>query len=188
MARKQRPTLVDEFRQQLTPEQDDELLRIAALPNVAVPEVYNWLLAQGFKGSLSATYTWFGNHQRVGEKARAFNELLKDYDGVATERVLQKLLIVLSEQVDVALTNVANAESPLNPNEYLRQIPNLGRELRSTIQAINQLQAIRDRKGLEIAGAMRLAQELRLCFADTPFAESLDEAIKGAMTLIEEDG
>lgn len=185
--RKQRPTLVDEFRQGLSEELDSELLRITELPNIAVPEVYTWLLNNGFKGSLSATYTWFNNHKKTGAIAAKFNELLKDYDGVATERVLQKLLVILTEQIDVAITNVSTAEEPISATEYLRALPNLGRELRSVITAVNQLQAVRDRKSLEIAGAYRLAQELRITFEDSPFADALEEAIRGAMTLIEEE-
>lgn len=186
--RKQRPTLVDEFRQGLSEELDGELLRIAELPNVAVPEVYNWLIANGFKGSLSATYTWFNHHKKTGAIAEKFNALLKDYDGVATERVLQKLLVILTEQIDVAITNVANAEEPISATEYLRALPNLGREIRSVIQAVNQLQAVRDRRSLEIAGALRLAQELRVTFENSSYLEALEDAIHSAMILIEDEG
>jgi len=186
--RKQRPTLVDEFRQGLSEELDSELLRIAELPNVAVPEIYNWLIVNHFKGSLSATYTWFNNHKKTGAIAEKFNLLLKDYDGVATERVLQKLLVILTEQIDVAITNIGNAEEPISATEYLRALPNLGREIRSVIQACNSLQAVRDRRSLEVAGAYRLSQELLVTFKDSPFADALDEAVRSAMILIEDEG
>jgi hypothetical protein len=187
-SRKQRPTKVDEFRSSLSPESDAELLRIADLPNVKVSDIYQWLLSQGFKGSLSGTYTWYENHRKEGEKAKVFNEMLKSYNGVSVEPALLKLVVVLSKQLDNVTTVLDKDDIKLDPRESLRQLANIGRELRGCITSYNELQTIRDRKGLEIAGAQRMAQELRSCFADSPFLDAVEEAIKGALILIEEDG
>lgn len=184
---KQRPTKVDEFRHDLSPELDAELLRIADLPNISVPEIHKWLLEQGFVGSLRCIYTWHEQHRKVGAAAQKFNKLLEDYQGASSEKALQKLLVVFTEQLDVALTNIGSAEEPISGADYLKALPHLGREIRSCVTAMNSLTTIRDRKALEVAGAFRMAAELRLIFEESAFLDALEEAIKSAMLKIEDE-
>jgi len=186
--RKQRPTAVDTFRHDISEDSDAELLRITALPNIGVPDIHRYLVSIGYNGSLRSCYTWYTAHKKIGEQAKIFNELLKDYEGVAAEKVLQKLTITFSNQLDIALAKIApveGTEASISQTEYLKAIPQLGREVRSCVQAINQLESIRDRRGLELAGAYRMAQELKLIFAGTPYEKSLEAGIKTVVALIE---
>lgn len=185
--RKPRPTKVDEFRHSLTPEQDDEFIRIAGLPNIAVRDIYGWLVDQNYQGSIRGVYTWFEGHRKAGEKAEKFNQLLESYEGVAAEKVLQKLLVTFTEQLDTAIINLSTANEPLAAGDWLKALPHLGREIRSCVTAMNQLATIRDRKSLEMAGAWRACQELKLIFVDGPFESALEEAIKSVMTRIENE-
>lgn len=186
--RKPRPTKVDEFRHSLTPEQDDEFIRIAGLPNIAVRDIYGWLVDQNYQGSIRGVYTWFDSHRRAGEKAEKFNQLLESYEGVAAEKVLQKLLITFTEQLDTAIEQLALSDQPLQAGDWLKALPHLGREIRSCVTAMNQLATIRDRKAIEMAGVYRACQELRLIFVDGPFETALEEAIKSVTTRIENEG
>lgn len=186
--RKRRPTAVDEFRQSLSADQEAELMRLIDLPGIAVTEIYNQLLEWGFKGSVNSTYNWYEGIRKEGEQAKIFNAMLTAYDGVNVEPTLRKLTVVLSNHLDNITAVLTKPDIKLDPRESLRQLANIGRELRTAVTAYNELQTIRDRKGLEIAGAQRLANELRGTFKDSPFGEALEEAIKSAMILIEEDG
>lgn len=187
MTRKPRPGLVDEFRATLEEELDNELVRLANLPNISVTEIYNWLVTNGYKGSLNSTYTWYTNYKRAGEKAQVFNALLKEYEGVEAEKVLQRLLVTLSEQLDTAINSITTAEKPVSPTEYLRLLPQLGRELRSVVTAINTLQFLKERRELEMAGALRMANELKNIFKDTPFEIPLSEGVRSIMLEMEEE-
>ena len=183
---KSRPTKVDIFRQSLTAEAESELQRLANLPGITGTEVHRWLLEQGYDGSLQSVYVWLERQRETGAEAEKFNALLKTYSGITPEQTLNKLLVVLCQQLDMVMACWENADQPLDPNEYLRQVPNLGREIRSCVQAMHQFTRIRDRRELEAAGAYRLAQELRLVFNDTPFENSLEEGLKSAFDRIEE--
>lgn len=171
----------------MSPELDAELLRIADLPSVSIPDFHKWLIEIGFKGSLRCVYTWHEAHRKVGAAAQKFNKLLEDYEGASGEKALQKLLVVFTEQLDVALTNLGTVEEPISGADYLKALPHLGREIRSCVTAMNTLSSIRDRKALEVAGAWRMAAELRLIFEESAFLDALEEAIKSAMLKIEDE-
>ena len=51
---------------------------------------------------------------------------------------------------------------------------------------MHQMKYMGDRREVESAGAYRLAQELTLTFQDTPFEQSLSEAVKGAIASLED--
>ena len=192
MARKQRPTAVDEFRRQLNKDDDLELIRLLRLPGITGIEIYNYLNTLGYNGSLKSVYNWYSQQKVTGEKAEQINELLKDYQGIEVDKVLEKLLGLLTQQLDVAIgkltatNDIQGQDLPLS--EYVRTLPQLGRELRGCIQLANSLQFVKDKRSLELGGAFRMGKELEDTFKDSPFYDALCEAITAAMEKFEGDG
>lgn len=192
MARKPRPTAVDEFRRQLSKDDDIDLIRLLKLPGMTGIEVYNYLNSLGYTGSLKSVYNWMSQQKVTGEKAEQINELLSDYQGIEVDKVLEKLLGLLTQQLDVAITkltstnNIEGQDIPLS--EYVRTLPQLGRELRGCVQLANSLQFVKDKRTLELGGAFRMGKELEDTFKDSPFYESLCEAVLAAMEKFEGDG
>lgn len=192
MARKPRPTAVDEFRRSLNKDDDLDLIRLLKLPGVTGIEIYNYLNSLGYTGSLKSVYNWMAQQKVTGEKAEQINELLSDYQGIEVDKVLEKLLGLLTQQLDVAITkltstnNIEGQDIPLS--EYVRTLPQLGRELRGCVQLANSLQFVKDKRTLELGGAFRMGKELEDTFKDSPFYESLCEAVLAAMDKFEGDG
>lgn len=192
MARKPRPTAVDEFRRSLNKDDDLDLIRLLKLPGVTGIEIYNYLNSLGYTGSLKSVYNWMAQQKVTGEKAEQINELLSDYQGIEVDKVLEKLLGLLTQQLDVAITkltstnNIEGQDIPLS--EYVRTLPQLGRELRGCVQLANSLQFVKDKRTLELGGAFRMGKELEDTFKNSPFYESLCEAVLAAMDKFEGDG
>jgi hypothetical protein len=141
----------------------------------------------GYSGSLRSVYTYAEQQRKIGAEAAKVNKLLADYDGLASEALLQKMAAIFTQQLDSAIIQLSTSDQPVEAADWLKIIPHLGREARSCVTAINQLQTVRDRRALELAGAFRMAQELRLIFTDSPFESALDEAIKSAFHRIQGD-
>lgn len=184
---KPRLTAVEEFSKSLTVEDNDELKRMIERPSANLSEVYRWLVDLGYKGSLRSVYVYADQKRKVGAEAAKMNLLLADYDGLASEAILHRMATIFSQQLDIAITDISLSDQPVEKADLLKVIPHFGREARSCVTAANQLKDIRDRKALEMAGAFRMAQELRLIFTDSPFESALDEGIKSAFQRIEGD-
>lgn len=188
MSRKQRPTAVDEFvTENFTEDELEELNRISGLPNTRARDIHEYLGEFGFTGSLSSVYSWWNRVRATGAKAERFNQLLEDYQGADHTRVLNKVVVVLHNQLDDCLTRLETS-APAHPKDYLRLIPELGRNILAISQFIEQNSNIKDRRDLELGGAARALQELRLIFADSPFEEALEEGIKSVMQRLEAEG
>lgn len=189
VTRKPRPTAVDEFRRSLTADDDNELLRLIRLPGVTGIELYNFLNNLGFTGSLKSVYNWYAQQKVTGDKANQINELLQDYQGIEVDKVLEKLLGLLTQQLDVAIAKLASGENQEIPlTDYIRTLPQLGRELRGCVQLANSLQYVRDKRTLELGGAFRMGRELEDTFKDSPFYAALIEGIAAAMEKFESNG
>ena len=185
MSRKPRPTAVDEFiTESFTQDETDELNRIAALSNTRARDIHDYLSEYGFTGSLSSVYSWWNRVRKTGQKAETFNKLLEDYQGADTTRILNKVVVVLHNQLDDCLSRLETSQ-PAHPKDYLRLIPELGRNILAISQFVEQSNGIKDRRDLELGGAARALQELRLIFADSPFEEALEEGIKSVMQRLE---
>lgn len=184
---KPRLTAVEDFCKLISAEDNEELSRMLERPSANLSDVYRWLSELGYKGSLRSIYTYASQQRKIGAEAAKVNKLLSDYDGLASEALLQKMAAIFTQQLDTAIVQLATSEQPVEAADWLKIIPHLGREARSCVTAINQIQTVRDRKALEMAGAFRMAQELRLIFTDSPFESALDEGIKSAFQRIEGD-
>lgn len=188
MSRKPRPTAVDEFiTESFTEDELSELHRIASLPNTRARDIHEYLGEFGFNGSLSSVYSWWHRVRATGQKAEVFNKLLEDYQGADHTRILYKAVVVLNNQLDDCVTRLETSP-PAHPKDYLRLIPELSRNLLAISQFIEQNTSIKDRRDLELGGAARALQELRLIFADSPFEEALEEGIKSVMQRLEAEG
>ncbi len=143
----------------------------------------------GYKVSQSAVQNWYRAFFPVGDEARKFNAIATAFSGVEVEDALQKLLVVNANLIDglTAALSVREGFSEMKLEQLVVAIPQLSREVRACAEAVNSLKYVRDRKALEIAGAYRAIQELRLIFADTPFEIALAEAAKGVLTRLEEE-
>lgn len=168
---------------------DDELIHLSKLPGITGIELYNYLQNLGFGGSLKSVYNWYAQQKVTGEKASQINELLQDYQGIEVDSVLQKLLGLLTQQLDIAISKLASGESQdLSISDYIRTLPQLARELRGSVQLSNSLQYVRDKRSLELGGAFRMGRELEDTFKDSPFYVALQEGIAAAMEKFEANG
>lgn len=177
MPRKSRPTAVDDFLRTVNEESVIELERLADIPNISVKELYSYITGLGFSASLTSCYRWFNNRKKEGQRAKAINRELISYEGVKADKLLEKLVCTLHIQLDKAIEALETSE--LSAKEHLVSLPNLARELRGTVTSINQMEYIRQRQELEVAGVIFAAQELKKIFLEQPFYAALDEAMNG---------
>lgn len=143
----------------------------------------------GYKVSQSAVQNWYGAFFPVGEEAKKFNAIASAFAGVEISDALQKLLIINANLID-ELTNalsIREGVSEMRIEQLVVAIPQLSREVRACAEAVNGLKYIRDRRALEIAGAYRAIQELKLIFTDTPFENALNEAANAVLIRLEEE-
>ena len=173
---------VDQFRETLSPERDAELIRFINRPNTNGTEIYNWLIGEGYSGSLQSIYTFLDQQKELGKRASKLNQQLREFQGVTPESVLDKVLVILNDELD----NLVNGSS--EEKDLPKAIAGLAKEIRGCVSTMNALKYTGDRKQLELAGAWRACQILKATFEDTSFSQSLDEAIRGAMIQIEEEG
>lgn len=177
---------VDEFRCGLNPDRDAEFIRIASRPNQNITTIHRWLCDEGYKGSYQSVCNWYSGWKKNGEKAERLNQLTQTYVGVVPEQTLAKIVVEFSGILDIFMEQILTAPSEeIKPGDYLKQLPHVAREIRSCAEAIHQLKYLGDRKEIEMSGVYRLQQELLLTFLDTPFEQSLTEALKGAIARLE---
>lgn len=182
MAKKERPCLIDEIRQELTPEEDRGLLSIANKPNPYLTDIQSYLREIGYKASVNAVSTWYARHRVAGEKAKTLNSKLEEYRGVDALGTLEKLLTDTITEIDIASAKAINGDA--SDSDYLKALPHLRRSAISCIEAFYRLGQLKEKQELELAGAMRMAEELKIIFKETAFVNSLEEAIKSVMITI----
>ncbi|ABA24681.1 hypothetical protein Ava_D0016 [Trichormus variabilis ATCC 29413] len=143
----------------------------------------------GYKVSQTAVQNWYRAFFPVGEEAKRFNILTSAFSGVDTGDALQKVLVLNADLIDsvMEVLKLKGGVGAIDPEKLLPVVSHLSREVRACAEAVNGQKYIRDRKALEMAGAYRAIQELRLIFADTPFESALVEATKGVLSRLEEE-
>lgn len=140
----------------------------------------------GFKVSQSAVQNWYKNTFPIGQEAKRFNLLATEYNGVEISDALQKLLIVNANLIDRFIITLESASTEdIRLEQLVTAIPSLSREVRACASELQQLKYLKDRKELEVAGAYRAIQELKLIFADTPFEQALEEAARSVLSRID---
>lgn len=184
MARKLRPTAVDEFLRTVPEETLIEFYRLADLPNVSVKELYNLLVGLGFDSSLTSCYRWYSHRKKEGQHAKAINKALTSYEGIDADKVLEKLVCTLHIQLDKAIEILET--NNLSAKEYLQSLPNLARELRGTISSKNQMEYIKQRQELEIAGVIYAQEQLKKIFSNQPFAIAVNDALSAVIQEMQE--
>lgn len=185
--RKQRLTVTGDFINKLGDEYQNELNQLATIPNISVPEIYRYLQSLGFKGSLTSTYNWYSQQKQVGEKAKLLNVVLKDYTGVEYKQLLEKVLVILSTQIDTGMVALSQGKGQPSADSYLKILPQLCREVSTAIRQINELEFIKDKRGLEVSGATRLGKQLEILFKDEPFIDALKDGIESILIQFEEE-
>jgi hypothetical protein len=185
MARKSRQTAAGEFIDKIGANNKVQLERFLTIPNIAAKEIHEFLVDLGFQGSLNSVYNWLEQQQAAGVKAAALNVLLKDFQGVDHGKILEKLIVTLSVQLDNAIEAIENQR--VDAEHYVKIFPSICRELSSIISTYNELRYVKDRKSLEMAGATRLARGLMILFKGEAFAEALEEGISSVVLEMEEN-
>jgi hypothetical protein len=183
--RKPKQTAAGEFVHTIGANNKAQLDRFLAIPNVSGREVHAFLADIGFTGSCNSVYTWMEQQRVAGEKAVALNLMLKEFQGVDHCKILEKLLVVLSMQLDEAVSAIATQK--IDGEHYVKALPALCREINNTVVSYNELRYIKDRKGLELSGATRLGRGLMTLFKNEAFAEALEEGINAIILEMEEN-
>ena len=183
MARKSRPTAVDKFIPGMSKESFTEFDRLSKLPSITGGELYEYLVKVGFQGSLPSVYNYLSHQRKEGVIAKQINDSINSYEGIGTERVLEKLTGVLAVQLDKAITVLE--QETMTPKDYLGILPGLAREVRGSVLTMNQLKYNKERKELELAGVLYASQQLKEIFKDQPFLPAIDEAMAGIISDIQ---
>ena len=185
--RKARPTLAgDFFNNSLADEDKQYITSLLKIPNISVPDIHRYLISRGFTGSLSSTYNWYNQVKVIGEKAQTINTLLENYQGIDSNGILYKIIGILSNKVDEILLKIENPEVDADIETYIKILPQLLKELRTTAETVNNNKYIADRKALEMAGAASLAIELERAFKHEPFFPALKEGIIACVMQLED--
>jgi hypothetical protein len=176
---------VDAFRAQMNLEQRGEFDDFCRY-NRNTTAIRQLLEDWGYKVSQSAVQNWYKYSFPVGQEAKRFNLLATEYNGVEIGDALQKLLIVNANLIDRFIITLESASTEdIRLEQLVTAIPSLSREVRACASELQQLKYVKDRKELEMAGAYRAIQELKLIFADSAFEQALDEAARSVMTRLE---
>lgn len=173
--------------------------------NRACSDIQTWLTERGFldKGfpyRVGVIQRWYRNHFPVGSEAKRLNALLAAHTQISAYDSLQfglsmavDRLLKWKEKFD-NLGEDDSEEIELNEVQLRKKrerqrleslLPAYLRELRSIANDIENHTTIRDRDELERSGAYAVAQELLITFKDSPFEDSLKEAIRGALAKVE---
>lgn len=178
---------VDSLRATMTAERRTEFDEFCKF-NRNTTDIRRLLEDWGYKISQGAVQNWYRATFPIGEQAKRFNLLANQYVGVEVVDALQKMLVVNATMIDQLMIAF---DSPSSENfrveNFISMIPSLSREVRACASELNDLRYHRDRASLEVAGAYRAIQELRLIFKDTPFENALDEAAKSVLMRIEDE-
>lgn len=132
---------------------------------------------------------WVRTKQKAGKLAEQHNQKIKEqWNGVDVSMSLAyKVGGEMSKLMDKGLEVVNNNADKISAQEWLRALPNIGREMNNTLKIANEFKNINDRRDLVFAGAYRMQQEILETFKDNPVLyEAVLEASRAAMKVIEE--
>lgn len=182
---------VDKFRREkLTADENaelDEFVRYRP-PNM---EIYQWLCEHGYDGQLCSVQNWYRATYPTGEQAKAINELARSSAGIDHRAVLEIMLTRTTAMANSAFNQLEKlCEKGIidgaDLDQLFKLIPALNRELRATSSQLGELNYIRDRAELELAGAYRMLEGLRQIFDDNPaILEPLKTAANSVLAEIE---
>lgn len=186
--RRNRPGAVDIFLGQLDDlDKLEELTDLANRPGVIAKHLYDLLCEWGYQGGLNPVYTWWRNNKIQGEEARKFNALLQSFVGVDHRATLDKLSVVLNQQLQQSLDAIALTDLSQKPDVALRVVPQLAKVLMDVSTFVNTQNFVKNKSELILSGAALMASEIQVIFSSSPseVQEAIASAIKSAMTKIE---
>jgi len=129
-----------------------------AAENYSVIEIYLYARFLGYKGSITACDLWVKD-----------NYVKPDHR--------KKLLYEIDEmQEDIRKLREDVEQGVVKRDAGVARIASMQKELRGTIAQVEEFTAIKDRKGLLMAGADRAIRELMFIFKDDPIELPLEEA------------
>ena len=129
-----------------------------AAENYSVIEIYLYSRFLGYKGSITACDLWVKDNYVKPDHRK---KLLYEIDE------MQEDIRKLREDVEQGI---------VKRDAGVARIASMQKELRGTIAQVEEFTAIKDRKGLLMAGADRAIRELMFIFKDDPIELPLEEA------------
>lgn len=179
---------VDEIRYAMRPEKRREFDDFCRFGRNCT-DIQRWLADEGHTISVTAVSAWRRATFPTGEQAKILNGLAQVYDGLEGDRSLQTVEGIALSLIRQLTQTWQSAPNKLDPDilKLFALLPPLMRECRSSAAQREQMQFIRDRAALEIAGAQRACDILLQTFQATAFEDSLREATRGAMSQIEQE-
>ena len=129
-----------------------------AAENYSVIEIYLYSRFLGYKGSITACDLWVRDNYVKPDHRK---KLLYEIDE------MQEDIRKLREDVEQGI---------VKRDAGVARIASMQKELRGTIAQVEEFTAIKDRKGLLMAGADRAIRELMFIFKDDPIELPLEEA------------
>lgn len=186
---------VQEYVDLLPPEIFTYIMSLVSEPYPSEKTIYqvliDWGNESGNKFTLGFTCikAWVRTKQKAGKLAEQHNQKIREqWTGADISMSLAyKVGGEMSKLMDKGLEVVNQNSDKISPQEWLRAIPNIGREMNNTLKIANEFRTINDRKDLVFAGAYRMQQEILETFKDNPVLyEAVLEASRAAMKVIEE--
>lgn len=152
-------------------------------------DIHKWLVEKGYEIHFSSVCNWRKATFPTGAQAQVLNQLAEVYDGLEGDRSLASVEGIALSLIRSITQIYQQSPNKLDPAilKLFALTPALMREARSSAAQREQLNFIRDRAELVLAGAQRGFDILVQTFEGTSFEDSLREAITGAMLQIEQE-
>jgi hypothetical protein len=132
-----------------------------AKDNYSIIEIYLYARFLGYAGSVTACDLWVKQNYRKPDHRKTLLFEIEE---------MQEDMRKLREDIENKI---------IKRDAGISRIAALQKELRGTIAQVEQFTAVKDRKGLLMAGADRAIRELLMIFKDDPYEGPLEEAAMG---------
>ncbi len=176
--------LVDDIRAQLSAEDCAEFDRLASF-RPGLLDLQRYLGERGHYVSVTSLSAWFDATYGTGAEAKRINLLAATYRGLDAHQALEMAS-------GLALTAAAKMVERLDARAWqvddpAQSLQALLREARAAAAAAATMRTLEDRRELELAGAYRLAELLRVILAEAPWQDALGNALEAALRQIDSE-
>lgn len=139
--------------------------------------------------SLTAVSLWYLGEFAAGEKAKLLNEISRPYVGINPKAAMHGVLGSAVSLLNLALPLMDEeflAKLAIDsPDSLFHNVMVLMKEIRSASAALNNLEVIRQRSELELAGGYRVVAIALNMAKDKPQEAILQEFLEGAVKQLE---
>jgi len=127
--------------------------------------------------------TWWIKNRPRGKDAIALNVLAEKYQGVEPERLAEMSLGVMGSLVELLWASIGSDEvESTRPATKLTNLIEALKEMRLASNEFGQNRLNSTNFEVELAGALKMAEKLKVVFRESPFSGALNTAINGVLS------